>query len=137
MLLKISQNSHDNTCARVSFSIYLKKRLWHKCFPWICAKFLRTSFLTEHLRWLLLRIRAAPSSTISRSKIFFHVNLGHIKFLHVNSVWDYSLFIEQDFSDVKNVALSEFVVFFSILNIYTLNIKNTVTRYISNWYTQE
>ena len=27
--------------------------------------------------------------------------------------------------------------FFSILNIYTFNIKNTITRYISNWYTQE
>ena len=28
-------------------------------------------------------------------------------------------------------------IFFSILNIYTFNIKNTITRYISNWYTQE
>ena len=30
-----------------------------------------------------------------------------------------------------------FLFLFSILNIYTLNIKNTITRYISNWYTQE
>ena len=30
-----------------------------------------------------------------------------------------------------------FFFFFSILNIYTFNIKNTITRYISNWYTQE
>ena len=30
-----------------------------------------------------------------------------------------------------------FLLLFSMLNIYTLNIKNTVTRYISNWYTQE
>ena len=34
--------------------LYKKKRLWHKCFPGNFAKFLRTSFLTEHLRWLLL-----------------------------------------------------------------------------------
>ena len=34
----------------------LKKRLWHKCFPVNFAKFLRTPFLTEHLRWLLLDI---------------------------------------------------------------------------------
>ena len=27
--------------------------------------------------------------------------------------------------------------FFSILNIYTLNVKNTATSYMSNWYTQE
>ena len=34
----------------------LKKRLWHRCFPVKFAKFLRTTFLSEHLRWLLLRV---------------------------------------------------------------------------------
>ena len=34
----------------------LKKRLWHRCFPMNFPKFLRTPFLTEHLRWLLLAI---------------------------------------------------------------------------------
>ena len=29
-------------------------RLWHRCFPVNFTKFLRTLFLTEHLRWLLL-----------------------------------------------------------------------------------
>ena len=33
-------------CAGVSF---LKKRLWHRCFPVNFAKFLRTHFVTEHL----------------------------------------------------------------------------------------
>ena len=33
----------------------LKKRLWHKCFPVNFTKFLGTPFLTEHLRWLLLK----------------------------------------------------------------------------------
>ena len=32
----------------------LKKRLWHMCFPVNFAKFLRTLFLIEHLRLLLL-----------------------------------------------------------------------------------
>ena len=31
-----------------------KKRPWHRCFPVNFAKFLRTPFLIEHLRWLLL-----------------------------------------------------------------------------------
>ena len=31
-----------------------KKRLWHRCFLVNFAKFLRTLFLKEHLRWLLL-----------------------------------------------------------------------------------
>ena len=35
-------------------AILSKKRLWHLCFPVNFARFLRTPFLTEHLRWLLL-----------------------------------------------------------------------------------
>ena len=31
-----------------------EKRLWHRCFPVNFPKFLRTLFLTELLRWLLL-----------------------------------------------------------------------------------
>ena len=34
----------------------LKKKLWHRCFHVNLAKFLRTPFLTEHLRWLLLSL---------------------------------------------------------------------------------
>ena len=60
MFLEILQNSQENLCAGVSFLIklqawgLLKDRLWHRCFPVNFAKFLRTSFLTEHLWWLLL-----------------------------------------------------------------------------------
>ena len=54
LFLAISQNSQDYTWARVSFLTLVKKRLWHRCFPVNFAKFPRTSFLTEHLRWLLL-----------------------------------------------------------------------------------
>ena len=67
LFLEISQNSHENTCARVSFWIkldvfdlslrpanFLWKRLWHRCFPVNFVKFLRTPFLTEYLRWLIL-----------------------------------------------------------------------------------
>ena len=37
-------------------SHFIKKRLQHSCFPVNIAKFLRTNFSTEHLRWLLLYI---------------------------------------------------------------------------------
>ena len=46
VLLKISKNSQENTCARFSF---LKKRLWRRCFPVNFAKFLRRLFFAEHL----------------------------------------------------------------------------------------
>ena len=32
---------------------FVKRRLQHRCFPVKFAKFLRTPFFTEHLRWLL------------------------------------------------------------------------------------
>ena len=40
--LEISQNSQENTCARVTL---LKKGLWHRCFPVNFVKFLGNTFL--------------------------------------------------------------------------------------------
>ena len=60
VFLEISQDSQESTCARVSFVVrpqpatLLKKGFWHRCFPVNLAKFLRTPFLKEHFRWLLL-----------------------------------------------------------------------------------
>ena len=60
MFLEISQNSQENTCARVSFLIklrpatLLKKRLWQRCFCINFAKFLRTPFLQDTSGRLLL-----------------------------------------------------------------------------------
>ena len=42
-----------------------KKILWHRCFPVNFAKFLRTHFFTEHLRWLLLLWRTYEPRIIS------------------------------------------------------------------------
>ena len=38
------------------FATLLKRRLWCRCFPMNFTKFLRTHFLIEHLRWLLLKL---------------------------------------------------------------------------------
>ena len=63
VFLQISQNSQENTCARVSFfdkvaglrpATLLKKRLWHRYFPVKFVKFLKTPFFIEHLWWLVL-----------------------------------------------------------------------------------
>ena len=48
VFLEILQNSQENVCARASFLIEIFE------FPVSFAKFLRTPFLREHLRWLLL-----------------------------------------------------------------------------------
>ena len=66
VFLEISQNSLENTSARVSILIkscrpetlrpatLLKKRLWQRCLPVKFAKFLRIPSFTKTLRWLLL-----------------------------------------------------------------------------------
>ena len=54
--LKVSQNSQENTCARVSFIIKLqvsswKKRLLHMCFLWILRNFWEHFFMDQHCIW--------------------------------------------------------------------------------------
>ena len=52
VFLEISQNSQENSCARISFLIklqawlatLLKKRLWQRCLPVNFTEFLRTTF---------------------------------------------------------------------------------------------
>ena len=50
----LCQSLFFNKVAGLRPATLFKKRFWHKCFPVNFAKFLRTPFLTEHLRWLLL-----------------------------------------------------------------------------------
>ena len=72
VFLKISQNSQENTCARVSFLItLLKKRLWHRCFLVNFAKFSRTPFLQNTCARLLLKkiTFAEIPALISKSKL--------------------------------------------------------------------
>ena len=66
VFLEISQNSQENTCARVSLLIklqalglrpatLLEKRLWHSCFPVNFMKFLITPFSQNTSGRLLLQ----------------------------------------------------------------------------------
>ena len=48
----------------------LKKRLYHRCLPVNFAKFLRTSFVTEHFQWQLLKDRKLWSHNIAE-KFFY------------------------------------------------------------------
>ena len=61
---------------------FLKKRLLHKCFPKTFLKFLRTTFLTEYLRWLLLQWKCYDH-TIARV-VTWKLQLGiFIKFSNI------------------------------------------------------
>ena len=55
----LSQSLLFNKVAGLSYQLYLKK-ISHKCLPVNSAQFLRTPFYTEHLRWLLLKVKNFP-----------------------------------------------------------------------------
>ena len=84
MFLEISQNSQENTCARVSFLIklqglspatLLKKRLWHRCFPVNFVKFLRTPLLQNTSgRLLLLSKQLQQNQPQFMSHIYLIIN---------------------------------------------------------------
>ena len=54
VLLRISQNSQENTCDRVYFLIKLQKENLTQVFFVNFAKFSRTAFFKKHLWWLLV-----------------------------------------------------------------------------------
>lgn len=62
MFLNVSQNSHANTCFRVSFLIklqvaasnFIKIRLWQRCWPVDFPTFLKTPFFMQHFQQLFL-----------------------------------------------------------------------------------
>ena len=72
LLLKILPNSLECTCA------------WHRCFPVNFAKFLRTPFYVEHLRWLLLE----NSRKNERFRFMIMWMIGKNLNLHLNqNIW--------------------------------------------------
>ena len=50
----LCQSLHLNKVAVVGLQLYIKKRVWHRCFRVSFANFLRTPCFTKHLWWLLL-----------------------------------------------------------------------------------
>ena len=79
--LEISQNSQENACARVSS---LKMRFWHSCFPVNLGKFLRTSFLTDHLWWLLLAFQSESTLCSFRTSCSKQMQYLSEQKLHAN-----------------------------------------------------
>ena len=87
----LCQSLFVNNTAGLRPATWLKKRLWHRCFPVKCAKFLRTPFLTEHLQWLLLRapnfVSVTPLSTIQNTSNSLEKELLRTPFLLNSSQW--------------------------------------------------
>ena len=91
MLKNVSQNSRENTCARIAILIklqrlatFLKKRLWYRCFPVRFAKFLRTPFFHSTL---LVGASGPVSTSTSQFKLSFFFTCKITK-LHCQKHYD-------------------------------------------------
>ena len=69
VILKISQNSQENTCQYQSLIFNKVVGLSHKCFPVNFVKFSRVPFSTEHLWWLLLKLNLFLVFIFNNSKL--------------------------------------------------------------------
>ena len=83
MFLKISQNPHESTCARVSFfnkvaalipATLFKKEVWRRSFPVNFLKFLKTSLLQNISGRLLLIF--TPPENIRKPLVFLTVSVS-------------------------------------------------------------
>ena len=57
-----------NKVAGLRLATSLKKRLKHRCFPVKFAKFLKTTFFTEHFWWLFLILSKTVINTTQNMK---------------------------------------------------------------------
>ena len=83
LFLEISQNSQENTSARVSLffntfaglrsATLLKKRLWRRCFPVHFVKFLKTRFVQNTSGQLLLNQIILYITTENSEENIWHI----------------------------------------------------------------
>ena len=90
VFLIVSQNSQENTCARVSF--LLKKRHWRCCFPVNFEKFPRTPFLQNTSRRLLLYMLGTSTHVATNylNVIFCWLNVAATRAVHIEFTSDFS-----------------------------------------------
>ena len=93
VFLEISQNSQDNTCARVCFLINLQETL-SLVFSCEFCEILRTSFFTEHIRWLLLKLHVSFHLFFLRS--MFSLKWQNHKFSSLHNKWSFPLRISSE-----------------------------------------
>ena len=104
----------------------IQKSLWLRCFPMNFAKFLRTPFLTEHHRWLLL-ISGQPSLSTTFEKIKNHMLVWFI--------WHRNIEFKSLYRSNKSSYRTFFYYSFYILQIW--HFMKRSLRAIRKWLMQQ
>ena len=152
MFLEISQNLHENTSGKVSFlkrlrpATLFKKKLWHRGFPVNFTKSLRTSFVKEHPRWLLLYVVTFETSmfvAFQQKKLNFHKIAFIIDCLTGSSIRFWVLFrdvdIEYKFSSYDSTTNLHpfmkqcFIKWYSILHFHLNQFLNQDSCWVNKY----
>ena len=85
-------------CNTVAESLqFIKEDTLHRGFPVNVAKFLRTPFLTKHLRWLLLTDHSAYCQFSDRLKLNIFLTLNCCQSLYLTTSLDFWLMVSHTF----------------------------------------
>ena len=85
VFLKISPDLQENICAGVSVvqvqaaCNFIKKRLWHRCFPVNFAEFLRPPFFAEHLQTIASELYLGLLLTQQKIRKYYQANIHQTK----------------------------------------------------------
>ena len=99
---------------------FIKKRLQHKYFPVNFRKFLKTTFFTEHLRWLLLK-RVCEGTSLVKILQSYHLHI-----FGINRRWFKKMPIKKIMNnrDCWNVYRSSF--YYSKLYVFICEIQKNL-----------
>ena len=106
-----------NKVAGLKVSNFVKKWLQHKCFPVNFREFLKTPFLTEHLRWLLLKRVCEGTSLVN---LFHPVILTYLETITDRSERCPTAIVETFIDSLVDISLT-FDVGFNVL-IYSASL---------------
>ena len=104
----------------------LKKRFWHRCFHVNFEKFLRTSFLTEHLQWPFLNIKFVKNGFSRNYEVFFHFTGVNVRKNNTHKTIDrapINLLLLNKTSQVKRILLLILPVIFRKQPFYRMVIE--------------
>ena len=145
VFLEISQNSQENTCIRVSFlrDSFLKKTLWHRCFPVNFAKFLRTPFLQntsgdcfqkyKRQRSLCVNLSRKTKNSLSTKLDDKQVSDNKMFWKKVKPFFsDNSVNFSKKALVEKNSIVVDRNKIANIMNNYFINITKTLTQHLIN-----
>ena len=119
-------------CQSVLFNKLLKKKLWHRCFLVNFMNFVRTSFIIEHLWWLLMSFHLVHGRNLFKTPLY-HTILNYQAKLPLRKECPYSEFSKFECGKIRTRATSNIDIFYAVFLCHRLlsNSGYTIVPYVT------